>query len=62
MPNYIIAWDIETIPDLKGFAAANGYERLTESGFQASESNLAEFIKMRGNTKPHGIGRLSLFL
>jgi predicted PolB exonuclease-like 3'-5' exonuclease len=27
--------------------------RLTESGFQASEANLAEFIKARGNTKPH---------
>jgi len=21
-----IAWDIETVPDLKGFAAANGHE------------------------------------
>jgi predicted PolB exonuclease-like 3'-5' exonuclease len=27
--------------------------RLTEAGFQASEGNLAEFIKLRGNTKPH---------
>jgi predicted PolB exonuclease-like 3'-5' exonuclease len=26
MSNYIIVWDIETIPDLKGFAAANGYD------------------------------------
>ena len=23
----VIAWDIETVPDLKGFAAANGHER-----------------------------------
>jgi predicted PolB exonuclease-like 3'-5' exonuclease len=27
--------------------------RLTESGFQMSEANLAEFIKARGSTKPH---------
>ena len=27
--------------------------RLTETGFKASEMNLAEFIKARGNTKPH---------
>jgi hypothetical protein len=27
--------------------------KLTEAGFQASEKNLAEFIKTRGNTKPH---------
>jgi predicted PolB exonuclease-like 3'-5' exonuclease len=27
--------------------------KLTESGFRASENNLAEFIKLRGNTKPH---------
>jgi predicted PolB exonuclease-like 3'-5' exonuclease len=27
--------------------------KLTESRFQASEANLAEFIKLRGNTKPH---------
>jgi 3'-5' exonuclease len=26
---------------------------LTEAMFQASETNLAEFIKARGNTKPH---------
>ena len=27
--------------------------KLTEAAFQASEMNLAEFIKARGNTKPH---------
>jgi predicted PolB exonuclease-like 3'-5' exonuclease len=26
---------------------------LTEAAFRASEVNLAEFIKARGNTKPH---------
>jgi len=23
---HVIVWDIETIPDIKGFAAANGYD------------------------------------
>jgi 3'-5' exonuclease len=27
--------------------------KLTEAGFQESETNLAEFIKAHGNTKPH---------
>ena len=27
--------------------------KLTDAAFQASEMNLAEFIKARGNTKPH---------
>jgi 3'-5' exonuclease len=30
--------------------------KLTDAGFQASEMNLAEFIKARGNTKPHLAG------
>jgi 3'-5' exonuclease len=29
------------------------YGKLTEAGFQASETKLVEFIKARGNTKPH---------
>jgi len=24
--NRVIVWDIETVPDIKGFAAANGHE------------------------------------
>jgi predicted PolB exonuclease-like 3'-5' exonuclease len=27
--------------------------RLSEQGFEASETNLMEFIKARGNAKPH---------
>jgi hypothetical protein len=27
--------------------------RLTDTAFQASEANLIEFIKARGDTKPH---------
>jgi predicted PolB exonuclease-like 3'-5' exonuclease len=30
MPAHIIVWDIETIPDLKGFAAANGHDGKTD--------------------------------
>src|ERR1700738_1535020 len=31
MPNHLIVWDIETIPDLKGFAAANGHDGKTDN-------------------------------
>jgi predicted PolB exonuclease-like 3'-5' exonuclease len=24
--NRVIVWDVETVPDIKGFAAANGHE------------------------------------
>jgi 3'-5' exonuclease len=26
MPIYLIVWDLETVPDLRGFAAANGHD------------------------------------
>jgi hypothetical protein len=26
MPAHVLVWDIETIPDLRGFAAANGHD------------------------------------
>jgi predicted PolB exonuclease-like 3'-5' exonuclease len=26
MPNHVIVFDIETVPDLRGFAAVNGHE------------------------------------
>jgi hypothetical protein len=26
MPNHVIVWDLETVPDLRGFAAANGLD------------------------------------
>lgn len=31
----IIAWDIETIPDLKGFAAANGHDGKSDDEIRA---------------------------
>ena len=30
MPTHVIVWDIETIPDLRGFAAANGMDGKTD--------------------------------
>jgi predicted PolB exonuclease-like 3'-5' exonuclease len=30
LPNHIIVWDIETVPDLRGFAAANGHDGRTD--------------------------------
>jgi len=32
----VIAWDIETVPDLKGFAAANGLEGKTDDEIRAA--------------------------
>jgi len=30
MPNHVIVWDIETVPDLQGYAAANGHDGKTD--------------------------------
>ncbi len=32
----VIAWDIETVPDLKGFAAANGMEGKSDDEIRAA--------------------------
>jgi len=32
----VIAWDIETVPDLKGFAAANGHEGKSDADIRAA--------------------------
>jgi hypothetical protein len=31
----VLVWDIETVPDLAGFAAANGHDRKTEDEIRA---------------------------
>jgi hypothetical protein len=36
MSNHVIVWDLETIPDLKGFAAANGYGGKTDDEIRAA--------------------------
>src|SRR6516225_2504182 len=36
MSNHIIVWDIETIPDLKGFAAANGHSGKSDDDIRAA--------------------------
>jgi predicted PolB exonuclease-like 3'-5' exonuclease len=33
--NNVIVWDIETVPDLKGFAAANGHAGKTDDEVRA---------------------------
>src|SRR2546421_12074716 len=35
MTNSVVVWDIETVPDLKGFAAANGHAGKTEDEIRA---------------------------
>ena len=32
----VIVWDIETVPDLKGFAAANGHDGMTDDDIRAA--------------------------
>ena len=34
--SYVIVWDIETIPDLKGFAAANGHDGKSDDDIRAA--------------------------
>jgi predicted PolB exonuclease-like 3'-5' exonuclease len=36
MPNYVIVWDIETVPDLKAFAAANGLDGKNDDEIRAT--------------------------
>ena len=36
MPASVIAWDIETVPDLKGFAAANGLDGKSDEEIRAA--------------------------
>jgi hypothetical protein len=46
MSSHVIVWDIETIPDLRGFAAANGHDGKSDledsggDGGQVSEAHL----------------------
>jgi predicted PolB exonuclease-like 3'-5' exonuclease len=35
MPNYILVWDLETVPDLRGFAAANGHDGKSDDEMRA---------------------------
>src|SRR5215472_1521067 len=36
MPANLIVWDIETVPDIKSFAAANGHDGKTDDEIRAS--------------------------
>jgi len=35
MPNHILIWDLETVPDLRGFAAANGHNGKSDDEIRA---------------------------
>jgi 3'-5' exonuclease len=35
MPNHILVWDLETVPDLRGFAAANGHDGKSDDEIRA---------------------------
>jgi 3'-5' exonuclease len=36
MPNHVLVWDLETIPDLRGFAAANGHNGKSDDEIRAA--------------------------
>jgi hypothetical protein len=45
---------VMAVPRLSlGFVIDPADDSLLERRFQASEANLADFVKARGNTKPH---------
>jgi len=41
MPNSVIVWDIETIPDIKGFASANGHSGKSDDEVRAAMGAVA---------------------
>jgi hypothetical protein len=52
--SHVIVWDIETMPDLKGFAAANGHDGKTDDEIRAelgekfSKAQPVAFCRSRG--------------
>jgi 3'-5' exonuclease len=36
MPPHVVVWDLETVPDIKGFAAANGHDGKTDEEIRAA--------------------------
>jgi hypothetical protein len=41
MPTNVIVWDIETVPDIKSFAAANGHGAMTRLGWPWATNSLS---------------------
>jgi hypothetical protein len=44
MSGTVIAWDIETIPDLKGFAAANGHDGKSDDEIRTAMEDIYHSI------------------
>jgi hypothetical protein len=36
MPTHVLVWDLETVPDLRGFAAANGLDDRNDDDVRAA--------------------------
>jgi predicted PolB exonuclease-like 3'-5' exonuclease len=36
MPTHVLVWDLETVPDLRGFAAANGLDHRSDDDVRAA--------------------------
>ena len=55
MPNHLIVWDIETVPDLRGFAVANGHDG--KSDHEIREAMGDKFPKHIYHSKSFASGR-----
>ena len=44
MSNHLLVWDIETIPDLRGFAAANGHDGKSDDEIRAEMGDVSKHI------------------
>jgi hypothetical protein len=52
MSNHILVWDLETIPDLRGFAAANGHDGKSDDEIRAEMGD--KFPPRPSRTSPPG--------
>jgi predicted PolB exonuclease-like 3'-5' exonuclease len=53
MSSHVLVWDLETVPDIKGFAAANGHDGKSEDEIRAAIGD--KFPKHLYHGKPDGI-------
>jgi hypothetical protein len=46
MPNHVIVWDIETVPDIRGFAVANGHDSKSDDAIDLCDVLYRHSIRM----------------
>jgi hypothetical protein len=48
----VIVWDIETVPDFRGYAAVKGMGAAAEDQVREASSGLAAYLKEKQEAKP----------